>query len=82
MHVTQSFPSIAVFILGAALALPAGGAQVIYDIAASDQDGNIYGENERDFLGSDSAQSSQGVLVADLNGDGFGDLGKRSWGER
>lgn len=74
MHVTQSFPSIAVFILGAALALPAGGAQVIYDIAASDQDGNIYGENERDFLGSDSAQSSQGVLVADLNGDGFGDL--------
>jgi hypothetical protein len=63
MHVTQSFPSIAVFILGAALALPAGGAQVIYDIAASDQDGNIYGETERDFL----APKARNLLKAYLS---------------
>ena len=48
--------------------------QVVYDTAASDQDGNLRGETERDYLGSASAQSPQGVLVADLNGDGFGDL--------
>ncbi len=49
-------------------------AMRVLDIAASEQDGNLYGETERDFLGSASAQSSQGVLVADLNGDGFEDL--------
>lgn len=50
------------------------GATTTYDLSAGERDLRVRGETEKDFLGSPSAQEAKGIFIADVNGDGYGDL--------
>ena len=48
--------------------------QWVYDTAADDHAGGLIGETKSDFLTSNSDAEPHGALIADINGDGYGDV--------
>ncbi|MEE3332486.1 MAG: integrin alpha, partial [Myxococcota bacterium] len=54
--------------------LEAAGVQEVYDTAADEFAGALIGESKSDYLTSTSDAYPHGALIADINGDGYGDV--------